>query len=96
MSRRRDEQREWEGNAFYEAWQRGVPEGRLSYDRMSDAFENGQSPEGYVSGICRSMEQARQQREQEAAEQAYYEEMAAMEHEQHRQEVDRDLDSPTE
>jgi hypothetical protein len=96
MGRHRDEERQWETDAYYEAWRRGVPDDRLSYDGMSDAFENGQSPEGYVGGICRSMEQARQQREQEAAEQAYYEEMAAMEHEQHRREVDRDLDSPTE
>lgn len=82
MGSRRDEQREWEGDAFYEAYRRGIPEGRLDYDRMSHAFDNGQSPEGYVNGIARSIEHARQEREQEAAmESAFYEYLAESERE---------------
>lgn len=74
MSRRRDEQNDWDGDAHYEAWRRGVPERYMDCDRMSDAFHNGQSPEGYVGGICRRMEDARQARDQEV-EEAYYREI---------------------
>lgn len=80
MSRRRSEQDEWNGDAFYEAWRRGVPEGRMDYDRMSDAFDNGQSPDGYVGEICRRIEESRQERlaeEYAAEEQAYHKAMEA-------------------
>jgi hypothetical protein len=80
LSDRRDEQREWEGDAFYEAWRRGVPEGRLSYDRMSDAFENGQSPEGYVGGICRQIADAREAESLAAAQESYELELAEREY----------------
>jgi hypothetical protein len=52
----------------------------LSYDRMSDAFENGQSPEGYVGGICRQMADAREAESLAAAQEAYELELAEREY----------------
>lgn len=80
MSRRRDEQNDWNGDAHYEAWRRGVPERYMDCDRMSDAFHNGQSPEGYVGGICRRMEAEREERELHAAQEAYEIEQAQLEY----------------
>ncbi len=77
---RRDEERDWQGDAFCEAWRRGVPENRMDYDRMSDAFNNGQSPEDYVGGVCRRMQAEREERELLAAQEAYEIEQAYREY----------------
>lgn len=80
MGSRRDEESDWRGDAFYEAWRRGVPEGRMDYDRMSDAFYNGESPDGYVGGVCRRMHAEREERERLAAQEAYEIEQAQREY----------------
>ena len=42
---RREEQRQYENDVFYEVWRGGGDPDRIDYDRVSENYQNGNSPE---------------------------------------------------
>lgn len=66
---------DYRGDAFYEAWRRGVDVDRLDDDRIHDYYDEGSLPEQYPIDIKRRDECERERRELERAEMEYYREL---------------------
>ncbi len=77
---RRDEQREYEGDVFYEAYRRGINTDRIDYDRLEQAFDDGRSVSYIPNQIQQQdanrryeqdMENARYEEDMRLAQEAY-------------------------
>jgi len=62
---RRDEQRQYESDVFYEVWWHGGNPDRINDDRVSDRYYNGDTPEDAAMGELRRQHQHGRQEEQE-------------------------------
>lgn len=65
---------EYRGDVWYEQWRRGIPEGSISDDRITDGYYAEQSPTFLCNEVHARMEQRRAEREYEEEMQRQYEE----------------------
>lgn len=82
--RERQERREYEGDAYYEAYRQGIHPDRVTYERVDEAYYAGRSPESVAGDIRRLDEQRRCEREQEEisrSEEEYYREQELLDYE---------------
>ena len=68
---RREEQRRYESDVFYEVWRSGGNTDRINPDRVQDRYWNGQDAES----AARQELNAQRPKPQEPSEEEYYEEM---------------------
>lgn len=68
---RREEQRRYESDVFYEVWRSGGNTDRINPDRVQDRYWNGQDSES----AARAELNAQRPKPQEPSEEEYYEEM---------------------
>lgn len=68
---RREEQRKYDNDVFYEVWRNGGNPDRIDFDRVQDRYYNGQDVESAASAEL----QAQRPKPQEPSEEEYYEEM---------------------
>ena len=73
-ARRRDEQREYHSDVFYEVWRAGGNPDRVSYERVDNAFYDGRHAEEAAGDEIRRQRQQREQAEQAEQEQQHLEE----------------------
>jgi len=68
-----DERDRYRGDVWYEEWRRGLPEGAISDDQISDGYYASEDPSRLVDRECHRRDARRAEREEEAAmEEAYY------------------------
>ena len=68
---RREEERQYHGDVFYEVWRSGGNPDAVSYDRVQQRYYDGQDSQSAASAELR----AQRPKPQEPSEEEYYEEM---------------------
>jgi len=71
---RREEQRKYDNDVFYEVWRNGGNPDRIDFDRVQDRYYNGQDVESAASSEL----QAQRPKPQEPSEEEYYEEIVCI------------------
>ena len=84
QDRRRQERREYEADAYYEAWRSGVDTDRVTYERMEDAYYDGLPPESVANQIRREDRLRQEMHEQQEMMEAEYHQQQ----EEHRHDVE--------
>lgn len=62
---RRNEQRQFEANVYYEVWRAGGNPDRINPDRVDDAFWNSRTEEAVVEELMRQQIESRQSAQEE-------------------------------
>jgi len=74
MDRRREEERCYENDVFYDVWRSGGNPDAVDYDRARDAYYDGMRAEDHAAALMReeSARRAERRAEQECMEEAEY------------------------